>query len=445
MKKGIVLIAGAMLFIACAGPQVQVKKAEPMPVVKKVVTQLPTASPTDTPPKVSGTINLLTALQLALQYNPQLTVFSLEIRAREAAALQASFLPNPEVGVEVENFAGGGPLSGFQATETTTSLGQLIELAGKRRKRTQAANLQTELAGFDFEAKRLEVYAQVVSAFYNVLWIQQQVKLNQEILQLTKEFRDQVAHRVATGRTSPAELSRAEVEVANAQVALDQSLSQLKAARQQLAATWGARQATFDSVAGNFESIMAIPDYDALLAALQNNPDWTRWNTERRFQQAQLSLAKSFRIPDPTVMAGYRRINELDQQAFVAGVSIPLNIFNRNQGNIQQAQVRLKQVAYLESFTKVQLQTQLSTLYQNISGVHQSIVALKDKIIPQAQEAYETIVQGYHLGKFTFLDVLDARRSLFEARQTYLQNLAIFHQLRAEIERLTGKSLEDFE
>ncbi|WP_456409035.1 TolC family protein, partial [Caldithrix abyssi] len=441
MKIVIALITAFVIVIGCAGPVLQVKQVEPRPVIEEVTSAGSLLKGELSP---EGTITVLKALQLALQSNPQLTVFSLEIRAREAAALQESFLPNPELAVEVENFAGGGALAGFKASETTISLGQLIELAGKRARRTQAAALQAELAGWDFESKRLEVYAQVVKNFYDVLAIQKLVKLNKEILTLTEEFKDQISLRVTSGRTSPAELSRAEVEVANARIALEQSQRRLQAARQRLAATWGATTAAFDSVTGNFENVSALPAFEALQNALQKNPEWLRWDTETRLKQAQLALAKALRIPDPTITAGYRRFNDLGQQAFVAGFSIPLNIFNRNQGGIKEAALRAKQTAFQETFSRLQLQTELSTMYQNISAVQQSIFALKNEIIPKARQAFETISRGYQLGKFNFLEVLDARRSLFSARQAYLQNLADYHQLRAEIERLTGKSLESF-
>lgn len=149
--KILVMVLVAMLFIAgCNSHQIQAIKTQPAPLIQTIKEQVQNQNTQNT---VSGSLTLLDALKLALENNPQLSVFSLEVRAREAAALQASLWPNPEAEIEIENFAGSGPLSGFKSTETTISIGQLIELAGKRAKRTQLANLKAESASWNFESK----------------------------------------------------------------------------------------------------------------------------------------------------------------------------------------------------------------------------------------------------------------------------------------------------
>ena len=79
-----------------------------------------------------GQLDLTTALSLALLYNPDLAAFAWDIRAQEAAVLQAGLLPNPEAGVEVEDFGGTGAFSSFGLSETTIAVGQTILLGGKR-------------------------------------------------------------------------------------------------------------------------------------------------------------------------------------------------------------------------------------------------------------------------------------------------------------------------
>ncbi len=103
------------------------------------------------------TLSMAEAIQLALLHNPELQSYSFEIRAREARTLQESFAPNPEIEFELENFAGSGELSDFKGSEFTVSVGQFIELAGKRDKRTQAAVLHSDLSAWDYEAKKLDI------------------------------------------------------------------------------------------------------------------------------------------------------------------------------------------------------------------------------------------------------------------------------------------------
>ena len=307
------------------------------------------------------------------------------------------------------------------------------------------AQLASQLADWDFENQKLVVYAQVIKAFHQTLIAQEMVRLNQEILTLTQDFRKQVAFRVNMGRTSPAELARADVELAQAKITLEQSKRQLKAARRQLAATWGANEDSFENVQGQVEILNRLPSLNALQKALENTPRLHRQKTETEQSKAQWQLARAYRTPDPVVRLGYRRINEIDQQALVAGLSVPLLVFNRNQGAIKEAAWRMKKTEMEQQALRLQLQTELNSLYQNLLAVHQAIQSLQKEILPQAQKAFDTITKGYQLGKFTFLEVLDAQRALFSARQSYLQQLGEFQNLRAEIEQLTGQPLSKME
>ena len=120
MKVVLSLLTALILLAGCGAPQIKTLKTEPAPIIKQLESEAKVSQAATT----KGSLTLSDALQLALQRNPQLQAFSLEIRAREAATLQAALLPNPELDVEVENFAGSGPLSAFKATETTVSIGQ---------------------------------------------------------------------------------------------------------------------------------------------------------------------------------------------------------------------------------------------------------------------------------------------------------------------------------
>ncbi|MFQ5453667.1 MAG: TolC family protein, partial [Candidatus Zixiibacteriota bacterium] len=148
----------------------------------------------------TGMIALNQAVALALIKNPELEAFSLEIRAREANALQAGLLPNPEIDVEVENAGGSGSFNGFNQTETTIQLSQLIEIGNKRALRARVASLSQELAGWDYETIRVDVLTQVSKAFTDVLGAQQQLKLMQGLVSLAQKVKSTASERVKAGK-----------------------------------------------------------------------------------------------------------------------------------------------------------------------------------------------------------------------------------------------------
>ena len=430
-----------LFLFSCTATKTVAEKPQIAPIIKDFTIPLADTSQTLHEPK--GELTLVEALHLALMQNPLLSVYSLEIRAREAAALQAVLLPNPELMMEVENFAGSGPFSSFKSSETTLSVGQVILLAGKRQKRANAAKLESDLAASEYESRRLDVFVLVVTAVNNVIAAQEQATLNREVLALTEEFKTNIARLVQGGRISPVELSRANVEIANARIALQRRENELTAARLELAATWGSSRVTFSKVTGQLDYLSSLPSLKALQLLLNQNPDLSRWKIVKKQRRALYELADARRIPDPILSGGYRYFNGTNDYAFVAELSIPLPLFDRNQGARQEAEIRLNQSEWQERTNRIDLQTILGRNYQMLTAAHHSLQALKEEIIPQAQQAYDAINQGYRQGKFRFLDVLDARRTLFSSREAYLQNLKDYQQTRSQIERLIGQSLEN--
>lgn len=435
----------AMVVSGCGSQKIFVERPEPRPLLKPFQAEEVEKRKTLPPQNPSGVLTLRDALRLALLRNPELKVYSLEIRAREAQALQASLWPNPEVEVEVENFGGRGATRGMQAAESTLLLSQLIELGGKRKKRTDVARFEGQLAAWDYEAQKLAVFTRVLQAYVDVLAAQEKVALQEELLEVGEKFLETIRQRVKAGRTSPAEAYRAEVELEFTRVELKKARQELRAARKRLVSLWGAREARFEKVAGNLEQLKPVPPLARLEALLEQNPELARWATERRLQQTVVALEKANRIPDPSIGLGYRQLNDEADQAFVVGLSLPLPVFDRNQGGIQEALLRQKQVEWNEKAVRTALSAELAEVYSNLTAARNEVEALRERILPGAQEAYNVIREGYQMGKFGFLDVLDAQRTLFEVRSRYIEALAEYHKQVAELERLVGQDISDLE
>ncbi len=167
----------------------------------------------------TGVLTLPQAQALALLQHPRLAAFGWEVRAGEARTLQASLPPNPELGIEVENFAGSGELRGFRSAEITIHLSQLIELAGKRQKRTRVAALERDLVAWDYEATRIDVLTQVTQAFVEVLSAQERLRLHLELVRLAEQVLRTAAERVRAGKVSPVEETRAQVALSTSRIA----------------------------------------------------------------------------------------------------------------------------------------------------------------------------------------------------------------------------------
>jgi cobalt-zinc-cadmium efflux system outer membrane protein len=146
-------------------------------------------------------------------------------------------------------------------------------------------------------------------------------------------------------------------------------------------------------------------------------------------------------VPDVTIGGGYRWLAGPDESAFVADVSIPLPIFHRNQGAVLEAQRRADQAREERRSTEVRLATELSTTFEALGTAHAQVERLEKEILPGAAEAFDTLREGYLEGRFSYLDVLDAQRTLVAARAQHVGALADYHRAVAAVERLIGEPL----
>ncbi len=429
--------------------------------------QKPPADPT--PPEFqepTGVVDLRTAWSAALMRNPQLRAFSWEVRAAEARVLQASLPPNPDLEVEIEELrtsrgAGEtsrkvtlgpegfeveqeteeGPGSGFGSAEYVIGLSQVIELGGKRPKRTAVAALERDLAGWDYETRRVSVLTEVAKAFVDVLAAQERVALTGKLVELSETLLTTVDERLRAGKETPLEQTKARVALATRRIEAEQADRRLNAARKRLAALWDGQTAEFEKVEAVFDRVRPIPAVEELADLIDQNPEIARWAAEMAHRQAQVELAKARRIGDLTVAGGIQHFAEEDDTAIVLGFSLPLPLFDRNQGGIAEAAFAAAKAAEERRAARVQVQAALTETYQELASALSQVTGLRESVLPAASEAFEAAAEGYRAGKFTYLDVLDAQRTYFEGQGQYIDALEAYHKAVADIEQLIGQSL----
>jgi len=437
-----------LFLVGCAAHKTDGVRPDPRPLGKDIATYHPPYKPSKdavvSPPQLeepSGVISLRQALSLALMHNPELAAFSLEVRAGDAKALQASLFPNPELEAEVENFGGTGERSRFDGAETKVVLRQLIEIGGKRSKRTKVASLERDLAGWDYESKRLDVLTEVTIAFVGLLANQENQTLTDDLVKLSENVFNTVSARVNAGKDSPVEETKANVALSIIRIEKERARRDLKTAQKRLAATWGSTTPLFKKVSGELEAISPIPPFADLVNHVSKNPDLARWSSELDQRQAALDMAKADRLPDITLGGGVKYHGEVGDTTFIMNLSIPLPFLDRNQGGVLEASHLLTKAQEERSAAEVSIVTDMHEAYQRLSVAFIESKTLRDDILPGAQSAFDAENEGYREGKFGYLDVLDAQRSLFDAKKQYIEALEEYHKAVAAIERLIAKSL----
>ena len=392
-------------------------------------------------PGPSTTITLEQAVSNVLTHNPTLKVFSIEERAREAKIVQAGKYPNPVVGFTVENIFGSGEFSGFNKSETTIQLSQLVELGGKRAARIRARSHSRELAKWDYEAKRVDVLTMTANAFTELLMAQRIVTLNEELVLLAKQSSKAVSERVEAGKVSPIDKTKADVELSTRRIGLARAMSNAEIARRNLAIGWAETEPKFKYALGNLETIYTVPTLKSLLHKIDNNPDIARWATELNQRQALVDIERSKAVPNINMNASFRHLADTSDNTMVLGFTLPLPLFNKNEGNIAEARHRAEKAEAQKSAFIIHLKNKLATSHKRLTLAYSEVVFLKTRVLPGTQSTFDAMTEGYRFGKFGFLDLLDSQRALFNARKQYIEALGIYHKSFTEMERLIGDPL----
>lgn len=389
----------------------------------------------------NGSLSLSEALALSLRQNPELKSYDWDIRAAEARMIQAGLKPNPQLNITAENLPGSGPYKDGDLMENTLQLSQLVELGGKLQARVNEAEAGRSVAEWAYQVRRVEVLRNTSQAFVEVLAAQRQVQLSEETATLAEKVTPMTQKRVDAGKANAVEVMRSNVSVASAKIELEQAKRSLATARINLAAQWGSQTADFESVSGNLESIKAVPTFSTLVKKIQSNPEIARWTTEREKRQAALEKQKTLAKPDITVFGGPRAVGKADDITFTLGVSIPLPFKNKNQGAIAEAEAEVAKTDSERKTSEINVFTKLSAAYQVLTSATKEAALLHKDVLPAAQQAEEAITQGYEAGRFTQLEILDARRTLIQARNQHLRALTDYHRALADIESLTASPI----
>jgi len=418
-------------FLFCAYP-----RATAMSLLLALATGPTVAQPLSalsaTKAEISPFLTLQEAVALALQANLDLTVAQREIEAMQGQVLQGQARPNPELEYVLED----------QRTASRTQSLQInlpIELGGKRAARIAAAERGRDVAVEELNARRVEVRANVIAAFFDALAAQERAELAQDSVDLARKATDAVAKRVAAGKVSPVEESKARVAEAGVRVELTQAQSEQRSARSRLTSLLGPNPPQFTQVTGNVNDLPVVPSLDDIQQRLSGSPALRRARLEVARRSSLAEVERSKRIPDITVSLGVKRPNELQRNQLMLGVSVPLPLFDRNQGNLLEALKRENKAQYELQALDMRLSTEVLQARERLASVRSEIDILQREVLPGAKSAYDAVTVGFGYGKFNFLEVLDAQRTYFSAKSQYLKALAEAHRAAAEMDRVIGQ------
>lgn len=377
------------------------------------------------------------ALSRAIEADPGLRAAAAGIEAAQGGVRQAKARPNPTLSADIENFSGKGDLRGFQGAESTYSVSQELELGGRRSARIQLAKQELQGAELDRALRGLDLLRDVQTAYFDALAADELAAIAKERLATAQSLNASIARRVNAARDPLMAGARAEAGLAEARIQLTRADAEAATARAGLASYWGGDEGFVLSRA-DF-ALPTVADHDHALVTDQS-PDIAKRVAERERLAAAVKVERSLAYQNPTLSLGYRRFEDRnDDGALVASVSVPLGVFDRNQGAIAKARAQVVQADYNLEEERRNIMREFAALQRALASDATAVRATETEVIPQAKRALDLARNGYDRGAFSYLDVLEAQRALSDARQSRVEALRSYHSNEAALDRLTAR------
>lgn len=386
-------------------------------------------------------LTLEDVLRIADIINPSLEIERREVDLAPLGAWDASLFPNPELGIEVEDFPTGSGRS-LTNSERTISLSQSLPVGGRLGAAATLSGKSRELAAYRFFWMRRELLTQVKSAFLDVLSSRQNVELTRQTRDLAKQFHDLTEDRFKAQAIPEMEVLKAAVNLAKAESDLRAAEKDRLISIKTLHSLMGDVDFPTDRFQGNLFDRFEAPSLESLRGqAIVGHPMIEVAKREKEVAEAELTLAHTEAVPDVELDLGYGWTAD-DERIVEFGLSFPLQLFNRNRGAIMAARIRIRQTELRMQEVRNVVVLSLIEAYRNFEAAQGRVTTYKQTIMPKAEKALAQTDEGYKAGKFSYLDVLDSQQTLAEARIAYLAALVDLNRFAAELEKVTGSRLK---
>lgn len=405
--------------------------AEPL-----VTTQADASATINREPQAS--LSLEQALALASQYQPLQSVWQGRQQIAEANLQQSRLWDNPEISYDQTG------LRSRDEREISIGISQRLDVFGVRNARQKLASIALESEGIRQLAYQAQLKLAVTAAYWRVAQAEWLLKLEQDQVALSANGEQAAKRRLNAGRIAEVEYSR--VLVAHQQVLtqLEAAQAGLKEARFQLTRLWGNSQPQFTATVSTLNNTGGWPAIDAgqLKTAMQDSPQQRLLLQQQKQAEAALALAKAQARPQPTVSLGVNQTRTPALQSGVdnrltLGVSVPIPLFNRNQGVIKAthalSHVSEAQQRYVLSQREQQIQAGLIRM-ASLSSQYQQ---LQQQQLPLAKSIQQKTLQGFEAGKFSVTEVQQATRDYQAIQFSQLQILSQAWQLSLQLNAIS--------
>ena len=361
------------------------------------------------------------ALALAEQAHPDLAAARARIEAADGRIHQAGLLPNPEFVARMESapFKGGTT----DQAEYPVGVSQRLAVGGRLGAAVRVEELERERLRRDLEVRRIEVRGRIHGAFAAALHLEEARKIQEDSLRIAENGAAVTRARQAAGDALPEEVARAEMEQIRVRLDLERIRSLRGQSAAALTAALGDSSLRIESVQGTLEMTLEIPTLETIQDSVGRHPAFGSAEADVAAQRARIELAEAQRIPDVTLDLFYRRLQHSEDNSFDVGVTIPLPVFDRNQGRLREARADTSAAEARLRSARNELLRELRQAHGRLASALGAARTLKDEILPRAETVLKGAETRYAAGDLSLPDLIPIRRDRGSLQLTYLESL----------------------
>lgn len=349
----------------------------------------------------------------------------------------AALRPSDTVSLEFENFPGTGIAAEIESLEVTGRFSRVWERGGKRDARSLLAERSIEIAEAGVDISRSDIAFEIQSLYVDLALTEERASLAQARLDAARAAEALIARRVEAARDPLLAGSRAAADALIAEGELNRLTRDAERLRAALADFW----AGSPDFAVGLCSLSPDGAHADHTLDIGSSPELARIEAQRRQAEAAIRLAEAERVPDVTWSAGVRKFGTDESLGVVGGITVPLGAPNRAGAYAQQAGAQARQLEAEADALRQSLLRETALLERTALGAEDALAQLETGPLPEAERAFSLANDGYARGAFSYLDVLDAQRLLFDLREQRLDFLRTFHLAEAALARLQARNL----
>ena len=381
-------------------------------------------------------LSLDQALEMAESLQPELAEAKALVEAAEGRARQAGTFPNPEaiLGAQQIPFSGDAP----NEREYVAGVGQTVPLSRRLSKAREAELLDREVRARGLEVKRRNIRKRVHNAFATALYQERAYQAQTEIQVNNGKALTATKARFEAGDALREDVARVEMELARAKVELQRARSLREQALIALTSTIGEPSLSVKSLVGTLDATFEIPALETLAANLSAQPEAAHAEADIRARIARVGVAEAERIPDVKVELLYHRLEASHQNTLDVGLSIPMPLFNRNQGRLREARAEAAAAEARSRMTQNELATRLRESYLELTTALATSRTWKSEILARADTLLKGAEARYAAGDISLADILPVRRDWAAVQLSYLESLRDVMLAWGEVKSLAG-------